>query len=173
MLCKTCVFGVVIWTLAIASTAFSQQSQAPLNWVQSGNCWVAEPGFLYCSKLHPYAEDNPHPFISFVCHQHYQAVILSHDSIEESSTVRTVKSEFGPVEFTDIWIAADKTDTFMSNNVSASNDGYFNSLKGLGNPNSSQFHFTITPGNVSGLISLTGEEFHAVHAYQEHCSSPQ
>ncbi len=86
------------------------------------------------------------------------------------SNVRTIKSDFGIREYTDIWIAADAKESFMSSNVDATNPGYHNLLKGLANPDSRQFAFTLEPGNVEGSIALTGEEYQVVNAYIDTCN---
>lgn len=167
---STATFAI-IWILMSAGTSSAQESTGKLEWVQAGNCWAAEPGFLYCGHLHPYVENNPHPFLSFVCFNDYQAVLLSHGTISDQSNIRTVNADFGNAEFSDVWIAASENETFMSNNVSPGNDGYFNLLRGLGSSQATQFKFSISPGDVTGEIELTGEEHTNVGNYVDLCNA--
>lgn len=162
---------VIIWILMSAGTSFAQESAGKLEWIQAGNCWVAAPGFLYCSQLHPYVEDNPHPFISFACFKDYQAVLLSHGTISDQSNIRTVSADFGHKKFADLWVAASEIETFMSNKVNPGNDGYVNILRGLGSSKATQFKFSISPGDVVGEIELTGEEHINVWNYIDLCSA--
>ncbi len=148
----------------------AQDAPEKLDWVQGGSCWVAAPGFLYCGKLHPYVEDNPHPYVSFVCFEQYQAVLLSHPSISDPAKIRRVNTDFGHEVYSDVWIAATGTDTFMSNHISPGNDGYFNTLRGLGSASATKFEFFIEQGEVSGTIELTGEEYLVVGTYQDLCN---
>ncbi len=156
--------------MLFSGLVFAQGTPEKLNWVKGGNCWVAEPGFLYCGAVHPYIEDNPHPFLSFACFKDYQAVLLSHGFVSDPSTIRTVNSDFGSKKYSDVWIAASENDTFMSNNISPGNDGYFNTLRGLGDAKSVQFKYSISPGDISGEIELTGEEHLIVGNFMDLCN---
>ena len=149
----------------------AQGEPEKLNWIQGGNCWVAEPGFLYCGHLHPYVEDNPLPFLSFACFEDYQAVLLSHEHVSDPSNIRTVESNFGEERYSDVWISATETETFMSNHISPGNDGYFNTLRGLGNTKSTKFEFSVSPGNVSGVIDITGDEHLIVGSFIDLCNA--
>ena len=157
----------------VNSVASAQSEPEKLNWIQSGNCWFAEPEFLYCAENHPYSEaaTYQHTFITFICHEQYRAILLSHDPIPTESTVRSVNSDFGMLKYSDFWIATSETETFMSNHVSADNDGYFNSINGLNAPRSGSFKFSIYSGEVVGGIELTGEEHQVVNAYADLCNS--
>ena len=96
--------------------------------------------------------------------------MLSHPESPVESKVRKINSEFGDREYSDVWIAADAKESFMSNNISAANEGYINLLKGLAHPNSKNFRFLIEPGNVEGMIELTGEEFQVVGLFTDACA---
>ena len=156
--------------LIVSAVTHGQSEPNKLNWVQFGNCWVAEPGFLYCGKAHPYAKVSITPFLSFVCHKHYQAVIVGHEPIEEQDTVRVIHSDFGVKEYSSIWVASSATETFMSNNISALNEGYRDLLKGLQNPKSKKLKISITPGDINGNLELTGKEFEAVGDFIAICN---
>ena len=169
MLRITGLVMALIFSLSVPVAA-AQVYPEPSGWIRSGNCWFSENGFLYCGERHPYDEDNPGPFLSFVCFKHYQAVLFFHPDSPMDSDVRTVNSDFGDLSYSDIWIATDPKESFMSNNVSAPNEGYFNLLKGFSNPDSKHFKFLIDPGGVEGSIALTGEEFQVVNAYADLCS---
>ena len=161
----------IICALCLCSvSANAQVLPEPSGWIRSGNCWFAEQGFLYCGERHPYHEIGSETFVSFVCFKHYQAVLLGHPESPLESEVRTIESDFGVREYIDIWIAADAKESFMSSNVDATNAGYVNLLKGLANPDSKKLAFTLEPGNVEGLIELTGQEYHVVNAYIDVCS---
>ena len=162
--------AALFW-LVSANNLMAQDAPEKLNWVQGGNCWVAAPGFLYCGKLHPYVEDNPHSFVSFACFETYQAVLLSHPGVDNPARIRTVTSDFGHAQFSDIWVAATPTEAFMSSHVSPGNDGYFNTLRGLGSASATAFRFQIDQGEVSGVIELTGEEYLTVGAYRDLCNA--
>ena len=161
-------FAVAITLLAIGTHA--QVIQEPSGWFRSGNCWFSEEGFLYCGEFHPYDEENSGNFVSFACFEQYQAVLLNHPDSPVHSEIRVISSKFGDREYSDIWIAADPNESFMSNNVSATNAGYVNFLKGFGNPQAMRFEFSIEPGDVAGAIELTGEEYHVVSAFIDACS---
>ena len=79
---KWIVFGLLVMVNSVAST---QSEPDKLNWNQSGNCWFAEPGFLYCAENHPYSETATyqHTFLTLICHEQYRAVL--HSWIERSS----------------------------------------------------------------------------------------
>ena len=166
-----------ILTILVAITIFgtvqAQEEVSKLNWIRAGSCWVAEPGFLYCSEQHPYAEKNSKPFVSLVCFQQYRAVVIGHSNISDDSKVRNVRLDFGNKQFDNIWIAAAATETFMSNNVEAENFGYNNLLKGISNPKAEYFGFEIDPGSISGTIPLTGIEYQAAGAYIDICATQQ
>ncbi len=161
--------SAICW-LAFAVPLLAQDAPEKLDWFQGGNCWVAEPGFLYCGKLHPYVEDNPHPFVSFACFEHYQAVLLSHGPVNDPAKIRKVNSDFGHEQYSDIWIAATETETFMSSHISPGNDGYFNTLRGLGSSSATRFDFSIEQDEVRGAIELTGEEHIIVGTYMDLCN---
>ena len=111
-------------------------------------------------------------FLTFVCHEQYGAVLLSHDPISTESTVRSVNSDFGILKYSDIWIATSETKTFMSNHVSTTyNDGHFNTINGLSDPRSESFKFSIYSEEVVGEIELTGEEHQVLNAYLGLCDS--
>ncbi len=148
----------------------AEEPQAKLNWVNGGNCWAAAPGFLYCGERHPHAEGDAGAFVSFVCFEHYQAVLLGHGNITHPSNIRTVDSDFGHAKFSNVWVAAAETETFMSNNVDPGNEGYFNLLRGLSNSQASRFEYSITPGDIHEMIELTGEEQRIVLAYVDLCA---
>ena len=156
--------------LMVGELTAAQSDPQKLNWIQSGNCWVAEPGFLYCGKAHPYAEVSITPFISFVCFQHYQAVIVGHDPIDDVSTVRVVHSDFGIKEYSSSWVASSPTESFMSNNINPQNEGYRDLLNGLLNPKSKLLSISISPGNYEGEIELIGVEYEVVGGYIEICN---
>lgn len=147
----------------------AQVLQEPSGWFRSGNCWFSEQGFLYCSEHHPYDETSSGSFISFACFEHYRAVLLNHPHSPMETKIRTINSDFGDRQYSDIWIAAEPNESFMSNNVSVANEGYVNLLKGLANPNSNYFRFLIEPGDVEGMIELTGEEFQVVGLFTDAC----
>lgn len=161
----------IIWILMSTGISSAQESVGKLEWIQAGNCWVAQPGFLYCSQLHPYVEDNPHPFLTFACFEHYQAVLLGHETISDPTSIRTVHTDFGNAQFSDVWIAASENETFMSNNVDPGNDGYVNILRGLGSSQATQFKYSISPGDITGEIELTGEEHNNVWTYIDLCNA--
>ena len=167
---KLIVFGLLLMMNSVAST---QSEPDKLNWNQSGNCWFAEPGFLYCAENHPYSEAAiyQHTFLTFICHKEYRAVLLSHDPISTESTVRSLNSDFGILKYSDSWIATSATESFMSNHISDDNDGYFNSINGLNDPRSGSFKFSINSGEVVGEIKLTGDENQVVSAYMDLCES--
>ena len=169
---KLIVFGLLLMMNSVAST---QSEPDKLNWNQSGNCWFAEPGFLYCAENHPYSEaaTYQHTFLTFICHKEYRAVLLSHDpvSISTESTLRSLNSDFGILKYSDSWIATSATESFMSNHISDDNDGYFNSINGLNDPRSGSFKFSINSGEVVGEIKLTGDENQVVSAYMDLCES--
>jgi hypothetical protein len=65
---KNCVKWIMFGLLVIVNSVASAQSEPDkLNWNQSGNCWFAEPGFLYCAENHPYSEaaTYQHTFFNF------------------------------------------------------------------------------------------------------------
>ena len=171
---KNCVKWIVFILLVMVNSVASTQSEPDkLNWNQSGNCWFTEPGFLYCAENHPYSEaaTYQHTFLTFICHEEYRAVLLSHDPVSTESTVRPLNSDFGILKYSDSWIATSATETFMSNHISADNDGYFNSINGLNDPRSGSFKFSINSGEVVGEIKLTGDENQVVSAYMDLCES--
>lgn len=161
--------AALIW-LGCMGVLSAQDSPEKLNWIQGGSCWVAAPGFLYCGKLHPYVEDNPYPFVSFACFEQYQAVLLSHRPINDDAKIRRVSTDFGHEQYSDVWIAATETETFMSSHISPGNDGYFNTLRGLGSSSATRFDFSIMESEVSGAIELTGGEHLIVGTYLDLCN---
>ena len=167
---KNSTVGIIATFILSTLSSQAEVLQEPSGWFRSGNCWFSEQGFLYCSEHHPYDENSTGSFISFACFRHYQAVLLSHPESPVESKIRKIKSEFGNREYSDVWIAADAKESFMSNNISAANEGYINLLKGLANPNSKNFRFLIEPGSVEGMIELTGEEFQVVGLFTDACA---
>ena len=149
--------------------AAAQNDPQSLEWVQSGNCWHAQPGFLYCGDSHPLTENNPGTFLSLACFDNYHAILLNHPQSDVETEIRTINADFGKMKYSDIWIAASESESFFSNHIELSNDPYFNVLNGLSNPQSESFKFSIEPGEIQDVIELTGEEHQVVDAYMHMC----
>ena len=162
------------WAIAVVfvtanGAIHAQNNPEDLKWTQSGNCWYAEPGFLYCGQTHPLTPNNAGTFLSVICFEHYHAILLNHPKIEKEVEIRTIHSNFGKHKYSDIWIAASQSESFFSNHIQPSNDPYHNALIALANPNTMKFEFTIEPGDVKDSIPMTGQEHHAVNAYLDAC----
>ncbi len=157
--------------VALSGLSFSQSETNEIEWFEAGNCWVASQGYLYCGQKHPLSQDDSGPFLSFVCFDDYHAVLLSHDSIDANSTVRSINFSFGDTQFTDSWMAADTKESFLSNRVDPSNRGFHNLLQALLNATADELHFEIGPSAISGQIKLSGLEWQAVQIFYDLCQS--
>lgn len=168
---KNRVLASVIATLSwvLSGLSFAQTEISEIEWIQAGNCWTADEGFLYCGQKHPLSQDNSHPFLSFVCFDDYHAVLLSHGSINTDSTIRSITFKFGGAQFTDTWMAADTKESFLSNRVDPSNRGFNKLLQALFNTAANELHFEIALNDISGKIELSGSEWRAVEVFYEIC----
>lgn len=154
---------------ALSGLSFSQSETNVIEWFEAGSCWMASEGYLYCGQKHPLSQDNSQPFLSFVCFDDYHAVLLSHDSIDANSTIRSITFHFGDVQFTDTWMAADTEESFLSNRVDPSNRGFHKLLQALLNATAEELRFEIPSYDISGKIKLSGSEWQAVQNFYDIC----
>ena len=161
--------ALALFMLSSLNIGFAQNDPQELQWVRFGNCWSAQPGFLYCGDSHPLTVNNTGTFLSLVCFGHYHAVLLNHPHNEVESEVRKIHSQVGDNTSADVWISASPTESFFSNQIHPDNTPYYNVLLALSKPQSASFRFIVEPGNIEDAIVLTGQEYEAANTYMDMC----
>ncbi len=168
------IIGLLL--LSASGNTFSQSETNKLLWIQHGNCWVAEEGFLFCGSTHPETTEDSKPFLVFTCFQDYHAVLLNHDLVQTKSTVREIQFEIfledrSGQQFVDMWMAPEPKESFLSNRVDPANQGFTNLLKALSKPKIKELKFKIIPDDIYGRISLAGGEWKAAQAFFDNCQN--